>query len=77
MWGGLPCSAAQHGEKVQLPVQVPAGVVFHALEDALHRLYLAAAGGAHAVKSAGLDEALHRPAVEFVAPHPLAEVVQA
>ena len=68
--------ARHHREQVQLAIQVPPGVIFNALENAFHRFHLTAAGGTRAVKGAGLDEALDGPPVQFVAVHPLAEVVE-
>ena len=47
-------------------------------EDALHRLHHGCGGWSpEAVEGAGLDQALHRPAVQLAAMHPLAEIVQA
>ena len=50
---------AHHGEQIQLPFQIAAGVGLDALEDALYRLHHTVAVGTKAVKGTGFDQAFH------------------
>ena len=68
---------AHNREQVQLAVQIALIVTFHALDNAVYGFHQTVAVDAHAVERTSFDEALHRPAVQLIAIHPLAEIVQA
>ena len=68
---------AHHGEQIQLPLQIAAGVGLDAFKDALYRLHHTVAVGAKAVKGTGFDQAFHRAAVQLAAVQSLAEIVKA
>ena len=68
---------AHHGEQIQLPFQIAAGVGLDAFEDALYRFHHTVSVGAKAVKGTCFDQAFHRAAVQLAAVHPLAEIIKA
>ena len=71
------CFPAHHREQIQLSIQIAPSVGLNALQNALYGLHMAVAVVAQMIECAGLDEALHCPAVQFIAMHPLAEIVKA